>query len=97
LKAFIFHKLPDALMTMSGCRNVMTPQQGKRKTKSLLDFYTVRSPQVALVSLAPPEKAPIPPKLKYETLHINGFLSNVNVKTPLHERKAPRTNVKPPY
>jgi len=25
------------------------------------------------------------------------FLSNLNVKPPLHERKAPRTNVKPPY
>ena len=25
------------------------------------------------------------------------FLSNLNVEPPLHERKAPRTNVKPPY
>jgi len=25
------------------------------------------------------------------------FLSNLNVKSPLHEREDPRTNVKPPY
>jgi len=49
------------------------PQQRKRKTKSLLDFYTVSSPLGALVGLAPPHKAPIPPKLKYETLHISGI------------------------
>ena len=39
----------------------------------------------------PPEtKLQLPPKLKYETLQVSGFLSNFNVKPP-------RTNVKPPY
>ena len=36
----------------------------------------------------PQTKLRAPPKLKYETLQISRFLSNLNVKPPLYERKA---------
>jgi len=40
------------------------------------------------MGLAPQNEAPSP-ILKYETLQVVEFLPNLNVKPPLHERKAP--------
>ena len=93
----LLHEHKKAFFNIEAFRNLITPSQGKRKTKSLLDFYTVPSPRGALVVLAPPDKAPIPPKLKYETLHISGIFVKFECQAPLHERKASRTNVKPPF
>ena len=48
--------------------------------------------------LIPPYKSPRPQiELKYETLYVSGILCQTWMSSPLHERKAPRTNVKPPY
>jgi len=62
---------------------LITPKQGKRKTKRLLVFYTVPSPRGALVGLTLPDKVPIPPKLKYETLHISGIMVKFECEAPL--------------
>jgi len=93
----LLHEHKNSFFNIEAFRNLIKPPQGKRKTKSLLDFYTVPSPRVVLVGLAPPDKAPIPPKLKYETLHISGIFVKFECQAPLHERKAPRTNVKPSF
>jgi len=42
------------------------------------------------MGLTPPNKARRPPKLKYETLYINGiFLKFVGMSRPPHKRKDP--------
>ena len=69
----LLHEHKNSFFNIEAFRNLITSQQGKSKTKNLLDFYTVPSPRGALVGLAPPDKAPIPPKLKYETLQISGI------------------------
>jgi len=52
----------------------------------------------ALVGLAPTNKAPSPSNWNMKHYKLVEFLSNLNVKPPLHECKAlPRTNVKSPY
>ena len=51
----------------------------------------------ALVGLAPTNKAPSPSNWNMKHYKLVEFLSNLNVKPPLHECKAlPRTNVKSP-
>jgi len=53
-------------------------------------WHTVPSPRGGFGGLSPPNKAPSPRKLKYETLYkLVEVLSNLNVKPSLHERKAP--------
>jgi len=39
--------------------------------------------------LSPPNRAPRPLKLKYETLEINGVLSNFQCQAPLYKSKSP--------
>jgi len=51
-------------------------------------IYTVPSPRRAFVGLAPSNKGSSPPKLKYETLELADFLSNLNVKPLRDECKA---------
>jgi len=47
--------------------------------------------------LSPPSKAQASQIEKSKHYKLVKFSSNLNVKPPLHERKSPRTNVKPPY
>jgi len=75
-----------AFFNIEAFRNLITPQQRKRKTKSLLDFHRVPPPRGALLGLAPPEKAPIHPKLKYETLHNSGMFVKFECQAPLERR-----------
>jgi len=50
----------------------------------------------ALVGLAPPNNAPSPPKLKYETLYISGIFVKFECQAPLHKRQAPSYQRKAP-
>ena len=50
-------------------------------------IHSVPSPRGALVGLAPPNKAPSPPNWNIKHYKFVEFLSNLNVKPPLHERK----------
>ena len=40
-----------------------------------------------VIKLSPRNKAPRPPKLKYETLYISGIFVKLECQAPLHERK----------
>ena len=53
------------------------------------DFRAVPSPRGDLVGLSPPNKAPSSPKPNMQHFISIEFLSNLNVKPPLHTHQAP--------
>ena len=59
-------------------------------------FDTVPSPRGALVELASQTKLQVPPNRNMKHYKLVEFLSNLNVKPPPHERKAPPRTRKTP-
>jgi len=60
-----------------------------RFTAIICEMISVPSPRGALVGLAPLNKAPSLPNWNVKHNKSVHFLSNMNVKSPMHKRKAP--------